>query len=85
MMEPGRTEDASDNPLISNSGAYPCGYDEGMVAYGTLKGLGWIASLTDGRDLLYNHLLRRTGEARLGKRGLRGDPQPVRLLPRQVP
>lgn len=43
-------QDASDNPLISTSAAYPYGFDEGVVIYGTLKGLGWIAAITDGTD-----------------------------------
>jgi hypothetical protein len=43
-------QDASDNPLISTSAAYPYGFDEGVVLYGTLKGLGWIAAVTDGTD-----------------------------------
>ncbi len=43
-------QDSSDNPLISNSAPYPYGYDEGVVAYGTLKGLGWITAVTDGTD-----------------------------------
>ena len=43
-------QDASDNTLISTSAPYPYGFDEGVVVYGTLKGLGWIAAVTDGTD-----------------------------------
>ena len=41
-------QDAIDNPLISNSVAYPYGVDEGVVAYGTLRGVGWVTAITDG-------------------------------------
>lgn len=43
-------QDAPDNPLISNSASYPYGWDEGVLVYGRLSGLGWIASITDGTD-----------------------------------
>ena len=43
-------QDASDNPLISTSAAYPYGFDEGIVLYGSVGGLGWIAAITDGTD-----------------------------------
>lgn len=43
-------QDAIDNPLISFSAAYPYGFDEGVVAYGRLRGLRWIAAVTDGTD-----------------------------------
>lgn len=44
------TQDAPDNPLISFSAAYPYGWDEGVLLYGSISGLGWIASVTDGTD-----------------------------------
>lgn len=43
-------QDAPDNPLISNSASYPYGWDEGVLVYGRLSGLGWIAAITDGTD-----------------------------------
>lgn len=43
-------QDAIDNPLITNSAAYPYGWDEGALLYGDVKGIGWIASITDGTD-----------------------------------
>ena len=43
-------QDAIDNPLISNSAAYPYGWDEGVLLYGKAHGVGWIATLTDGTD-----------------------------------
>lgn len=43
-------QDAPDNPLISNSASYPYGWDEGVLVYGRLSGLGWIAAVTDGTD-----------------------------------
>jgi hypothetical protein len=43
-------QDASDNPLISTSAAYPYGFDEGILLYGTCVGVGWVAALTDGTD-----------------------------------
>ena len=43
-------QDAGDNPLISTSAAYPYGFDEGVLVYGTLRGVGWIAAITDGTD-----------------------------------
>ncbi len=41
-------QDAPDNPLISNSAAYPWLWDEGLVLYGKLRGIGWVASMMDG-------------------------------------
>lgn len=41
-------QDASDNPLISNSASYPYGWDEGVVVYGKISGVGWILAMTDG-------------------------------------
>jgi hypothetical protein len=43
-------QDAIDNPLISFTAAYPYGFDEGVVLFGTLKGVGWVAAVTDGTD-----------------------------------
>ena len=43
-------QDASDNPLISFSVAYPYGWDEGVLLYGKAHGVGWIAAMTDGSD-----------------------------------
>lgn len=41
-------QNAPDNPLISNSAAYPWLWDEGLVLYGKLRGIGWVASMMDG-------------------------------------
>ena len=43
-------QDAIDNPLISFAAAYPYGFDEGIVLFGTMRGVGWIAAVTDGTD-----------------------------------
>lgn len=43
-------QDSMDNPLITNSAAYPYGWDEGILIYGDYHGLGWIAAITDGTD-----------------------------------
>lgn len=43
-------QDAIDNPLITNSVAYPYGFDEGVLAYGNIGELGWITAITDGTD-----------------------------------
>ncbi|MBI5850377.1 MAG: hypothetical protein HZB39_04970 [Planctomycetes bacterium] len=43
-------QDATDNPLISNSAGYPYGFDEGLLLYGSYAGVGWVASITDGTD-----------------------------------
>ncbi len=43
-------QDASDNLLISNSAAYPYGWDEGVLLYGKIHSVGWIAALSDGTD-----------------------------------
>lgn len=43
-------QDAIDNPLITNSASYVYGWDEGLLAYGNWKSLGWVAALTDGTD-----------------------------------
>jgi hypothetical protein len=42
--------DAIDNPLITNSVAFPYGWDEGILLYSKLFGVGWVASITDGND-----------------------------------
>lgn len=44
-------QDASDNPLISNSVFYPYGLDEGILVYGKISQLGWIFSIMDGTYL----------------------------------
>ncbi len=44
------TQDVIDNPLITLSAAYPYGLDEGLVLYGHLKGLNWVAALMDGDE-----------------------------------
>lgn len=41
-------QDAPDNPLVSNSAAYPWLWDEGIVVYGEFGRIGWIASVMDG-------------------------------------
>jgi hypothetical protein len=49
-------QDAIDNPLITNSAAYPYGWDEGILLYGDAgilnwtEQLKWILSVTDGTD-----------------------------------
>ena len=43
-------QDAIDNPLITNSAAYPYGFDEGLLIYSSFKGINWIAAVTDGTD-----------------------------------
>lgn len=43
-------QDAIDNPLISNSAAYPYGWDEGLLVYGDVGGVSWIAAIMDGTD-----------------------------------
>ncbi len=43
-------QDSIDNPLISNSAAYPYGWDEGILVYSEFKGLNWILAVTDGTD-----------------------------------
>jgi len=43
-------QDAIDNPLITPSVAWPYGWDEGVLLYGHLGGLGWVASVSDGDD-----------------------------------
>ncbi len=43
-------QDAIDNPLITQSAAYPYGFDEGLLLYGTARGVNWIFSVTDGND-----------------------------------
>lgn len=40
--------DSVDNLLITNSAAFPYGFDEGLLAYGELGALGWIASIMNG-------------------------------------
>jgi hypothetical protein len=44
-------QDSIDNPLITQSAAYPYGFDEGVLLYGsTADGLGWLLAVTDGTD-----------------------------------
>ncbi len=43
-------QDAIDNPLITNSAAYPYGWDEGILIYSEFNGLNWILAVTDGTD-----------------------------------
>ena len=43
-------QDAIDNPLITNSAAYPYGWDEGLLLYSDFHGLNWIFAVTDGTD-----------------------------------
>ncbi|MCH8011559.1 MAG: hypothetical protein IIA61_06370 [Candidatus Marinimicrobia bacterium] len=43
-------QDASDNPLITQSASFPYGWDEGVLMYGKALGVSWIAALTDGTD-----------------------------------
>jgi len=43
-------QDAVDNPLITNSAAYPYGWDEGVLVYGNVGDWQWIAAITDGTD-----------------------------------
>lgn len=43
-------QDAIDNPLITNSAAYPYGWDEGLLLYSNLYGVNWIFAVTDGTD-----------------------------------
>lgn len=43
-------QDAIDNPLITNSAAYPYGWDEGILLYSNYSGLNWIFAVTDGTD-----------------------------------
>ncbi len=43
-------QDSIDNPLITNTAAYPYGWDEGILVYGSYGGLSWIAAVTDGTD-----------------------------------
>lgn len=53
-------QDAPDNPLVSNSAAYPWLWDEGIEAHGRLRGLSWAAAVTDGT-------FRRSQESGPGK------------------
>ncbi len=43
-------QDSSDNPLITNSAAYPYGFDEGILLYGKAREVGWLVAVTDGTD-----------------------------------
>ena len=43
-------QDAIDNPLITNSAAYPYGWDEGILIYDTTRHFSWIAAITSGTD-----------------------------------
>ena len=40
--------DSADNPMISHAVGFPWLWDEGIVLYGKLRGVGWVASVTDG-------------------------------------
>ncbi len=41
-------DDTQDNPLISHSVGFPWLTDEGVAAFGRLRGVGWVAAITDG-------------------------------------
>jgi hypothetical protein len=43
-------QDAIDNPLITSSAAYPYGWDEGLLLYGSVGPVAWIAAVADGTD-----------------------------------
>ncbi len=43
-------QDAKDNPMISPTAAYPWFWDEGVMAYGTYKRLGWITAVMNGEN-----------------------------------
>ena len=43
-------QDAIDNPLITNSASYVYGWDEGVLIYGDLGPVAFVAALTDGTD-----------------------------------
>ena len=43
-------QDSIDNPLITNTAAYPYGWDEGVLVYGAFRSMSWIAAITDGTD-----------------------------------
>ena len=43
-------QDSIDDPLITRSVNWANGFDEGLVLYGKWGGLGWIASVMDGRS-----------------------------------
>lgn len=43
-------QDAIDNPLITNSAAYPYGWDEGLLVYSQWGAVNWIVAVTDGTD-----------------------------------
>ena len=43
-------QDSIDNPLITNSVAYPYGWDEGVLLYGDVGSFGWIGAISDGTD-----------------------------------
>ena len=43
-------QDAHQNPLITNSAAYPYGWDEGLLVYGDFNQWHWIFAVTDGTD-----------------------------------
>jgi hypothetical protein len=58
-------QDAPDNVLISNSSAYPWLWDEGLVLYGKLRGVGWTAAVMDGT-------VARSQEDDVGWRGREG-------------
>lgn len=40
--------DSPDNPMISHTVSFPWLTDEGVAAYGRLRGVGWVAAVTDG-------------------------------------
>lgn len=44
-------QDSTDNPLVTNSAAYPYGWDEGVLAYWDTGAWSWIAAVTDGTDV----------------------------------
>ncbi len=43
-------QDSIDNPMITQSAAYPYGFDEGLLLHGSYADVDWIASITDGND-----------------------------------
>ena len=43
-------QDAIDNPLITNSASYVYGWDEGVMAYGNIGAISFVAAITDGTD-----------------------------------
>ncbi|MCP3914102.1 MAG: hypothetical protein GY711_00925 [bacterium] len=41
-------DDATEDPLISSSAAWPYGFDEGVLASGRVGYVGWVAAVMDG-------------------------------------